>query len=59
MSNSWNCETEMRKLANELHEKAWDLEKGADALRDLREAEMYEGKIAETKAWAKKWFGVK
>jgi hypothetical protein len=49
----------MRNLATQLHEKAWDLEKGADALRDLRDAEMYDGKIAETKAWAKRWFGIK
>lgn len=57
MSNSYGCETKLRELASEFYEKANELEKAADCLRDLREAEGMESRFKDAKEWAKRWLG--
>lgn len=55
MSTSYNCEGKLRELADKLHDKAYELEKAADVLRVLREADDFKLDIIEAKKWAKDW----
>lgn len=55
MSDSYGCEHELRKIAEELHAQAYDLETAADVLRDLREDEGRAEKIKFVKTWAMDW----
>lgn len=55
MSNSWNCEQELRRLASELYNKAQDLEDAANVLETLRSASGLEEQITSAKKWAKSW----
>lgn len=55
MSSSYNCENELRELAEALRKKAFDLETAADTLAILRDSDDMSEKIRTAKAWAKKW----
>ena len=55
MSTSWNCEQDLRDLATKLHADAYDLEKAADVLAVLRDAENRSAEIAAAKRYAKDW----
>lgn len=55
MSNSYSCEEELRRLAQELHDKVYELESAADVLKTLRESPEIEEKIISAKRWAKGW----
>ena len=53
MSSSYNCEEELRRLAEELHRKAYSLEEAAETLKTLRDSNEIENKIKSAKQWAK------
>lgn len=58
MSSSYGCELELRDMAEKLHGEAYDLEKAADLLEELRNEDNYkerEDKLGSLKKWAKDW----
>ena len=58
MSTSWSCEQELRKMAEELHGQAYELEQAADLLQLMRDTESQEStmaKIKSLKLWAAGW----
>lgn len=58
MSSSHSCESELRRVADELHKKAYELEQAADALATLRDSKELEDKISQAKEWAKSWLQI-
>lgn len=56
MSDSYNCETELRKTAEQLHAQAYDLERAADTLQAIREEKDRGEELQKLKQWAKGWF---
>ncbi len=55
MSSSWACEEELKRLAEELHLRAKELERAAEVLETLRNSDELENAIKKAKAWAKDW----
>ena len=58
MSSSRDCQAELRRVAKDLHEKAYELEKAADVLETLEDEQDMDGlkeRIAHAKRWAKQW----
>ncbi len=55
MSSSFDCETKLRNLADELHGQAYELEQAADVLKTLRNADSLKEQIEKAKKWAKDW----
>jgi len=55
MSSSYNCEENLRELANKLRIQASDLETAANTLAVLRDSNMVEKEIKAAKQWAKDW----
>jgi division protein CdvB (Snf7/Vps24/ESCRT-III family) len=55
MSSSYNCEVELRRIAEDLHTQAYDLEKAAEVLETIRTTEGVADKIKSAKNWAKSW----
>lgn len=55
MSSSWNCEQELRNLAQELHRQAYDLENAAEILATLRNSDDIKERIASARRRAKEW----
>lgn len=55
MSNSFSCEVELEKLAEKLHDEAYDLEKAVEILKTLRESENHKDEIKSAKQRARSW----
>ena len=55
MSDSWNTEQSLRKLAEKLHAEAASLEEAADVLANIRNAEMYAMDLKQARAMAREW----
>ena len=55
MSSSYSCEEELKKLANDLYEKADELRKAAEVLETLRDSAEINNRIQSAQLWAKQW----
>jgi hypothetical protein len=55
MGDSYECEDELRKLAEKLRVEATELEHAADVLATLRDTQMHQTTLQHARAWAKSW----